>query len=126
MKENEITRENIEKMVLLFYRKILKDDIVGPFFIKELGKDMKNDQWSEHIDLLVNFWSSMVLGDGTYRGNPFAPHMQIGVLTREVFEQWLEIFFKTIDEVYEPRTGDALKQRSMAIAGNFMRNLRIS
>ena len=126
MLENEITKENIEKMVLIFYRKILKDDLVAPFFVAKLGDDMKNEYWKPHLEILINFWSSMTLGEGTYTGNPFAPHTQLGALTREVFEQWLELFFKTLDEVYAPHIGNIFKERSMAIAGNFMRNLRIA
>ena len=125
MLAREITKENIEKMVHLFYIKILKDDIVGPFFIAKLGEDMKNDYWEPHLALLTNFWSSMILGDASYSGNPFMPHTQVGELSREVFEQWLEVFFKTIDEVYAPEVGHQFKERSMAIAGNFMRNLGI-
>ena len=40
MKSNQITRENIEIMVISFYRRVLQDDIVGPFFIAKLGDDM--------------------------------------------------------------------------------------
>jgi len=126
MLENEITRKNIEKMVFIFYRKVLKDDIVGPFFIAKLGDDMNNDYWKPHLEILINFWSSMTLGEATYSGNPFAPHTQLGELKRETFEQWLKLFFQTLDEVYAPHIGDAFKERSMAIAGNFMRNLRIA
>lgn len=125
MLANEITRENIETMVLSFYRKILKDDTVGPFFAAKLGDDMSNEYWEPHLELLINFWSSMVLGDGSYRGNPFAPHMSLGELNREVFEQWLKLFFETLDEIYEPQAADVFKERSTIIAGNFMRNLRI-
>jgi truncated hemoglobin YjbI len=53
------------------------------------------------------------------------PHTQMGELTREVFEQWLELFFKTVDEVYEPDIGCVFKERGTGIAGNFIRNLRI-
>jgi len=49
--------------------------------------------------------------------------MYLGELSREVFEQWLKLFFATLDEVYEPRVADLFKERSTIIAGNFMRNL---
>ena len=126
MLANEITKENIEKMVMNFYRRVLKDDIVGPFFIAKLGDDMTNEYWEPHLELLVNFWASIALGDTSYRGNPFAPHMYLGELSREVFEQWLKLFFATLDEVYEPRVADLFKERSSIIAGNFMRNLGLN
>ena len=126
MLANEITKENIETMVMNFYRRVLKDDIVGPFFIAKLGDDMTNDYWKPHLQLLVDFWASIALGDTAYRGNPFAPHMMVGELSREVFEQWLVLFFATLDEMYEPQVADMFKERSTIIAGNFMRNLGIA
>jgi hemoglobin len=125
MLANEITRENIEIMVLNFYHRVLKDDIVGPFFIAKLGDDMSNDFWQPHLKLLVDFWASIALGDPSYRGNPFAPHMYLGELKKETFEQWLVLFYATLDEVYEPQTANQFKERSTIIAGNFMRNLGI-
>lgn len=126
MLANKITKENIKTLVVNFYKEVLKDDIVGPFFIAKLGEDMKNEHWEPHLELLVNFWASIALGDASYRGNPFAPHMYLGELRREVFEQWLKLFFATLDTIYEPQTADFFKERSSIIAGNFMRNLGLS
>jgi len=123
MPANEITRENIEEMVMNFYRRVLKDDVVGPFFIAKLGDDMQNEHWQPHLKLLVDFWASIALGDPSYRGNPFAPHMSLGELKRETFEQWLKLFYATLDEIYEPQVANQFKERSSIIAGNFMRNL---
>jgi hemoglobin len=123
MLENEITRENIEQMVMNFYQRVLKDDIVGSFFIVKLGDDMSNEFWKPHLKLLIDFWASIALGDTSYRGNPFAPHMSLGELKRETFEQWLTLFYATLDEVYEPEIADQFKERSSIVAGNFMRNL---
>jgi len=126
MQENTITKENIEVMVINFYRRVLKDDIVGPFFIAKLGDDMNNEYWKPHLKLLIDFWASIALNDTSYRGNPFAPHMYLGELKRETFEQWLVLFYATLDEVYEPAVADQFKERSSIIAGNFMRNLGLS
>jgi len=126
MQAQEITKENITTMVNTFYIKVLKDDIVGPFFIAKLGDDMGNEYWLPHLDLLVNFWASIALGDTDYRGNPFAPHTQLGELKRETFEQWLVLFAETLDEIYVPSIAAQFKERSTIIAGNFMRNLRIA
>ena len=122
---NEITKETIDTMVMHFYAKVIKDNKVGPFFIAKLGEDMTNEHWVPHLELLKNFWASIALGDTSYRGNPFAPHMMIGELSREVFEQWLKLFFETLDGIYEPQVADMFKERSTIIAGNFMRNLGI-
>ena len=120
-----VNREHIERMVLTFYSKVLNDEIVGPFFIAKLGDDIESDYWKPHIDLLVNFWSSMILQDDSYHGNPLRPHFFIGELSHRVFKQWLKLFFETVDEVFIPKLGAEFKERSEIIAGNFMRNLRV-
>ena len=120
-----VNREHIERMVLTFYRKVLKDDIVGSFFIAKLGDDIESDFWKPHIELLVNFWSSMILQDDSYHGNPLRPHFFIGELSHGVFKQWLKLFFETVDEIFIPKLGAEFKERSEMIAGNFMRNLRV-
>jgi len=125
MPANTITKENIETMVINFYTRVMKDDIVGPFFIAKLGDDMHNEHWQPHLKLLIDFWASIALGDTSYRGNPFAPHMYLGELKRETFEQWLTLFYATLDEVYAPQIAAQFKERSSIIAGNFMRNLGI-
>ena len=120
-----VNREHIETMVLRFYRKVLNDDVVGPFFIAKLGDDINNEHWVPHIEQLVNFWSSMILQDGSYEGNPLRPHFGIGELTHDTFKQWLKLFFETVDEVFVPKLGAEFKERSEIIAGNFMRNLHV-
>jgi hemoglobin len=122
---NTINRENVEVMVSTFYQKVLKDDVVGPFFIAKLGDDIESEYWKPHIDTLVTFWTSMAFQDGSYTGNPLAPHFHIGELNHGVFKQWLKLFFETVDALYVPTLGMVFKERSEIIAGNFMRNLRI-
>jgi len=125
MLNNEVTKENLNKMVIKFYAAVLKDEIVGPFFIEKLGDNLGTFLWKTHIELLTNFWASLALGDTTYKGNPFAPHSRMDGLKRETFEQWLKLFFETIESVYQPEIAEIFKKRSTFMAGNFMRNLRI-
>ena len=120
MLESKITRNNIEKMVKRFYNRILKDDLVGPYFIHELGDDMDNRYWKPHLKLLVDFWASLVLGENAYQRNPLGPHTLMDELTPEVFARWLKLFFKTLDEVYEADIADIFKEKGTTIAKNFM------
>ena len=126
MQAQEITQENIRTLVMTFYAKIIKDDIVGPFFIAKLGEDMNNEHWVTHLEIIVGFWSSLALGNPKYSGNLFLPHTKLGQLKRETFEQWLKLFAETLDEVYVESIASKFKERSMIIAGNFMRNLMIA
>ncbi|HIQ46549.1 MAG TPA: group III truncated hemoglobin [Sulfurovum sp.] len=123
MQEEKITRENIRKFVMQFYAKIIKDDIVGPFFIAKLGKDMKSDMWQEHLEVIVVFWTSLAFGNPRYTGQLFLPHTRLGDVKRETFEQWLKLFGETLDRIYVPKVSALFKERAALIAGNFMRNL---
>ena len=49
-----VDRVTVEKMVREFYAIVIKDDLVGPYFIKALGDDLKNDKWYEHLRTLDN------------------------------------------------------------------------
>lgn len=125
MQAQEITKENIRTLVMSFYTKIVKDEIVGPFFIAKLGDDMHNEHWKTHLETIVNFWCSLAFGEPKYDGNLFLPHTKLGRLKRETFEQWLKLFAETLDEVYVEAIALKFKERSRLIARNFMHNLMI-
>ena len=126
MQAQEITQENIRTLVMSFYAKIIKDETVGPFFIAKLGKNMNDEHWVTHLETIIGFWSSLAFGKPKYSGNLFLPHTQLGQLKRETFEQWLKLFAETLDEVYIEAIAVKFKERSRIIAGNFMRNLKIT
>ena len=126
MQAEKITPENIRTLVMSFYAKIIKDEIVGPFFIAKLGEDMTNKKWVTHLEIIIGFWNSLAFGKPRYNGNLFLPHTKLGQLKRETFEQWLKLFAETLDEVYVERIAESFKERSRLIAGNFMRNLMIA
>ena len=123
MLENQITKNNLRKMVISFYTVVLKDELVAPFFIEKLGPNLTSKTWGEHLDLLTDFWASIYLNDFNYQGNPFVPHMELEGLETQTFHRWLKLFFETLDTIYEPYISDMIKNRSNLIAGNFMRNL---
>ena len=123
--ENTISEKTIEKLVRTFYPMVLKDDLVGPFFVQKLGDDISSEVWEEHLVLISQFWAFVALGDENYTGHPMAPHFQMEGISRKAFEQWLKLFAVAIDKVYIPNLGEYFKVRSADIAENFMRNLKL-
>ena len=122
-----VTKGNLNTLVIRFYTKVLKDDLIGPIFIDVLGKDLKDEKWQEHIELLTNFWASIALGDFTYKGSRFAPHVAYRErLSVKAFERWLELFFETLNSIYDPQIAQQFLAKSKTIAGNFIRNLQIT
>jgi len=127
MLTNDVTKENLNKLVLTFYAKVIKDDLIGPIFIDVLGEDMKGETWKAHIELLTNFWAAIALGESNYNSSPFAPHLAFADrLSVKAFERWLKLFFETLNSIYEPQLAQQFLARSKNIAGNFIRNMQLT
>ena len=112
------SRDEIQTLVHEFYAKVRKDALIGPIF-----EDVAKVDWDEHLPKLVNFWSDLLLGEDTYRGRPFPPHIPLN-LQAQHFERWLTLFLQTVDENFYGLKADEVKKRALGIARNFMINLQ--
>ena len=113
------TRDDIRLLVDSFYSKVREDGYIGPVFT-----DIANVDWEEHLPKLYNFWADLLLGEDTYRGRPFPPHMKLNLQPGH-FEQWLRLFVATVDEHFVGLKADEAKHRAYRIARNFMINLNL-
>lgn len=121
--ENRITKENIETLVTLFYHKAMKDEQIGHFFVLELGEDIENEDWEEHIGRLVDFWATLFLDEDLYFSDPYGPHFTIIDLGREDFKRWIELFSQTADQIYVPEIADQFKEKGISYSEDFMQRL---
>lgn len=103
MKDIE-TLADIQKLVNEFYGKVRQDALLGPVFEKKIG-----DNWDPHLDKMYRFWQTVLLKEGkTYFGNPFMKHAPLPIQP-DYFEKWLQIWEKTLHELYEgPKAEEAL------------------
>ncbi len=122
---DEVDRVSVEKMVRQFYAIIIKDDVVGPYFIRALGDDLTNFKWHEHFNTLNNFWLTMMNGEKNYWGDPFPPHAFIGELFPETFERWLKLFNELVYEMFIPEIADKFYKKSEILANRFMEYLEV-
>jgi hemoglobin len=104
-----------------FYEKAILDDQLAPFFVNELGDDLKDEEWVDHIDLLADFWLAKLEGERTYIGNFVGAHIKLPHIKREVFARWLELFSETADEIYEPELATRFKKKGQELAKQFMK-----
>jgi hemoglobin len=126
MKFSKVDRPSVEYMVRSFYVAILKDDIVGPYFIRKLGNDLSNDKWYEHLRTLERFWLLMVNGEEGYWGHPFPAHAFLGEMYPETFERWLFIFKNTLLNCYDSNEIiEKFYTKAEILAKQFMENLEI-
>lgn len=102
-----------------FYEKAMHDQELGPFFIDEIGDDITSEDWSEHIELLADFWLAQLLGKDTYYGNFVGAHVKMPLIKRESFARWLELFSQTADEVYTTDTAELFKKKAVELVKEF-------
>lgn len=105
-----LVRADIKTLVDNFYDKVKADAVIGPLF--------SHVNWPHHLPIMYDFWSSMLLGDQTYRGNPLQKHLPLP-LQREHFEIWLRLFTETVNENFEGDKAEEVKMRAQSIAGIF-------
>ncbi|MBT5933770.1 group III truncated hemoglobin [Sulfurimonas sp.] len=104
----------------IFYEKAMEDDILGPFFIDEIGDDIKSEDWVEHIELLADFWLAKILGEDTYYGNFVGAHVKMPHIKKESFARWLELFSQTADEVYIGSVAEQFKKKGVQFSKQFL------
>jgi len=104
----------------LFYEKAIKDASIGPFFVHELGDDLDEEDWVEHIELLADFWLAKMLGENTYYGNFIGAHVKLPRINEEHFAVWVELFSQTADEVYTQELATAFKKKGLMFSKQFL------
>lgn len=103
----------IKEMVDAFYYKVNKDPLLSPVFNEFAGVD-----WEKHLPVMYSFWGSMLLGDFTYKGNPFLKHIPLPI-EKAHFDRWLSLFMETIEEHFTGDKAEEAKSRAASIAGIF-------
>jgi len=102
-----------------FYEKAIHDQELAPFFIDEIGDDLTDEDWIEHIELLADFWLAKMLGEDTYYGNFVGAHVKMPHIKRESYAKWLELFSQTADEVYGPDIAELFKKKAVQLVKEF-------
>ncbi|MGL5117140.1 MAG: group III truncated hemoglobin, partial [Beijerinckiaceae bacterium] len=86
----------IETVVRRFYARIRAHADMGPIF------EARIDDWPRHLAHLVDFWSSVTLLTGRFKGTPLQRHLALPDLTPVHFQTWLALFAETLAECCDP------------------------
>ncbi|RNC86463.1 MAG: group III truncated hemoglobin [Winogradskyella sp.] len=110
--------EDIYLLVSEFYKKVRHDKELGPFFNNSI-KD-----WDAHFEHLTAFWESNLFLETKYFGNPLDVHIKVdkansNSITELHFGLWLNLWYQTIDELYQGEYADMAKRRARKM-GTFM------
>jgi hemoglobin len=106
---DEISEAAIAAMVARFYGKARQDPTIGPLFNAAVG------DWDEHFKKLGDFWSSVLLTSGRYKGNPLAAHLKQPI-EPQFFERWLALWRETAGELFAPELAARWQQKAENIA----------
>ncbi|MDV7139851.1 group III truncated hemoglobin [Maribacter sp. TH_r10] len=108
-------RKDVSLLVNTFYAKVRKDKVLGPIF-----NNIIND-WDAHLELLTDFWETQLFLKRKYFGNPVTAHEEVDEktnqsITPEHFGFWLNLWFQTLDELFEGETAWIAKNRAQKMS----------
>ncbi|MFI1743002.1 group III truncated hemoglobin [Thalassobellus sediminis] len=109
------SRDDVFLLVSSFYVKVRKDPVLGPFF-NDAIKD-----WDTHLEKLTTFWESSLFMtrklEHKYKGNPLEVHAKVdkdhnNSINELHFGLWLNLWFQTINELFEGDCAENAKRRA--------------
>jgi hemoglobin len=98
MKIDLVSEEKIGLLVDHFYAKVRVDPVLGPIFERVV-----RGEWGAHLETMRNFWSSVMLTSGRYKGAPVPAHLRVKGIEPQMFDRWLRLFGETCDDLFEKR-----------------------
>ena len=105
-----MTEQQLSDLVHEFYRKVREDAVLGPVF-------NPIPDWPAHLERMAEFWSSVMLGSGRYKGNPMMAHLKHkAAIDPSMFERWLGLWRETALEMFDPDAAIALVSKAERIA----------
>lgn len=119
MEKSDISsRADVKLLVYEFYKKVRKDEFLGPFFNNVIH------DWDEHIENLTDFWESSLFLKTRYYGNPLETHVKVDAenkhsITEHHFGVWLNLWHQTIEELFKGDYAENAKRRARKM-GTFL------
>ncbi len=112
------TPEDIKLMVDRFYEKVNQDELLSNIF-----NDFARIDWDAHLPRMYNFWNTVLLSKGDYKGSPFQKHVPLPI-NSEHFERWLSLFHSNIDEHFKGLVAEDAKKVASTIGATFQAKLK--
>lgn len=116
-KHDICSEKDVELMVNSFYAKVNQDELLSYVF-----NDVSKVNWDTHLPIMYRFWNTLIFGNQSYKGNPFAKHIPLPV-HKTHFDRWLQLFEINIDEHFNGEVAEHTKLRAKSIAHIFQSKL---
>lgn len=110
-------REDVYLLVSSFYAKVQKNEEIGHFFNDTITN------WDEHLEKLTDFWESNLFFKAKFKGNPAKAHIKLdqkyhNALQMEHFGNWINLWFETIDSLFEGENANRAKNNARKMASH--------
>lgn len=110
-------RNDIKLLVDRFYIKIRQDVLLGPIF----NSHIRHEQWPDHLKTLTDFWETNLFGVARFKGSPTQKHLKVDknlnyTIDQNHFGRWIQLWFETIDELYEGDLAEKAKYAARKIS----------
>ncbi len=117
MKQDIQNREDVFKLVSTFYAKVRANEKIGYVF-NEIIED-----WPSHLEKLTDFWETNLFFVSKFKGNPMQAHVDVdrhfnNTIEQKHFGEWLNMWFETVDELFEGDRASIAKNRARNMASN--------
>ncbi|MGO3707907.1 MAG: group III truncated hemoglobin [Mesonia hippocampi] len=118
MKKDIAGREDVSLLVHTFYKKVKANKDIGFFFNETI-----ND-WDEHLAKLTDFWESNLFLVQKFKGRPGRAHIEVDYKYEHKIEAyhfgvWLNLWFETLDELFEGPLAERAKNHARNLGHNF-------
>jgi hemoglobin len=118
------TRADCERLVRAFYGRAFEDPIIGFLFTDVAKLDLE-----AHVPRITSFWETILLGARSYGGGAFRPHAALHTkapLRRAHFDQWVNVWSSTVDELFAGERAELAKAHAVRVARAFHQRLSAS
>ena len=112
------TKEDIVLMVNTFYQKVQQDELIGPIFNSRIAPEA----WPAHLDRMYTFWTTILLNQPGYSGQPFEKHRDMSI-HKAHFERWVSMFKTIVDNLFEGPIANEAKYRAELMGHLFLAKL---
>ncbi|AOW14416.1 hypothetical protein LPB72_03215 [Hydrogenophaga crassostreae] len=111
-----LNRDSITRLVTRFYRDVRADNLLGPTFEGVLA-----GRWDAHLPRMVAFWSTVMLGTHSYKGNVYAKHMVVPGVTPEHFTRWITLWRQHTSAAFDAASAGRFQHVAMGMASQLYR-----
>jgi hemoglobin len=109
-------KEDIGLLVDRFYERVFMHEQLAPFF--------KNMDYMTHRPKMIHFWSFVLLDEPGYTTQVYDKHAKMS-FAPELFQVWVDLFCKTLDELFRGELSDQAKLRARTMGWTFAEKFKL-